>query len=101
MTHDNGAPCAIRIADDGHADLGPTTSRFARTANTHSPTVFASLAAGLNPKQMLRDNLVFYAPLNGQSPELEIVGRLDLDLVGSPALVEEPPNIRRAMVAPG
>lgn len=61
----------------------------------------ASLAAGLNPKQMLPGNLVFYAPLNGQSPEIDIVGRLDLELVGSPAVVEEPPIMRRAMVAPG
>ncbi len=60
----------------------------------------ASLAAGLNPKKMRPDNLVFYAPLNGQSPEIDIVSRFDLTVTGA-TVSEEPPAVRGAMVAPG
>ena len=46
-----------------------------------------------------RDNLVFYPPINGQSPELDVVGGLDLTVSGT-TVVEEPP-IPHSIVAPG
>ena len=58
-----------------------------------------SLAAGINPMQIRPDPL-FYSPLNGQSPELDILGGLDMTVFGSPPVVEEPP-IPNSIVAPG
>lgn len=58
-----------------------------------------SLAAGINPRQ-IRPNALFYSPLNGQSPELDILGGLDMTVFGSPPVVEEPP-IPNSIVAPG
>lgn len=58
-----------------------------------------SLAAGINPLQVRRnDNLLFYAPLNGQDPEYDVVGGLDLTVNG-PTKSEEPP-IPNSIVAP-
>ena len=57
-----------------------------------------SLAKGISPLQMRRENLVFYAPLNGQSPELDVIEGLDLTLFGT-SKVEEPP-IPNSIVAP-
>jgi len=50
-----------------------------------------SLANGHSPLKVRRSNLVSYAPLNGQSPEPDIVGGLNLTVNGSPAVAEEPP----------
>jgi hypothetical protein len=64
-----------------------------------SANEIASLAAGISPLQIRRDNLVAYWPLNGQSPELDVVGRLDMTLFNSPTVAEEPP-IPHSIVAP-
>ena len=58
----------------------------------------ASLGAGLNPRSM-PVGLVAYWPLNGQSPELDIVNHLNMTVTGT-TIVDEPPNIRSAIVAP-
>ena len=58
----------------------------------------ASLAAGVSPLRMRRDNLVAYWPVNGQSPEPDVVGGLDLTITGSPLISEEPP-ISNSVVA--
>ena len=51
----------------------------------------ASLAVGISPLKIPRDdNLLFYAPINGQSPELDIIGGLDLTVNGT-VKAEEPP----------
>lgn len=57
-----------------------------------------SLASGINPLQITRENLISYWPLNGQSPEADIVGGFDMTLNGTTA-VEEPP-ISNSIVAP-
>jgi len=49
-----------------------------------------SLANGISPLAIRRDNLMFYAPLNGQNPELDVVSGLDLTVNGT-TVSEEPP----------
>lgn len=58
----------------------------------------ASLAAGISPLKIRRDALVYYCPINGQSPELDVVGGLNMTVTGAVA-VEEPP-IPHSIVAP-
>ncbi len=66
-----------------------------------SDAEIASLAnPGVSPLRMRRDSLVAYWPLNGQSPEIDIVGRKDLTLFGAPTVAEEPPN-SWSIIAPG
>ncbi len=50
----------------------------------------ASLAVGISPLRIRRGDLVFYAPINGQVPELDIIGGLDLTVNGT-TKSEEPP----------
>jgi len=51
----------------------------------------ASLAIGISPLKIQKDNnLLFYAPLNGQDPEYDVIGALDLTVNGS-VKSEEPP----------
>ncbi len=62
----------------------------------------ASLAAGVSPLRIRRDNLVEYWPINGQSPERGVVGGFNMTVNGTPAVVEEPPTlIGNHIVAPG
>ena len=63
-----------------------------------SASEVASLAAGINPLKIRSENRLFYAPINGQDPELDVVGGLSLTVNGSTA-VEEPP-IPNSIVAP-
>lgn len=59
----------------------------------------ASLAAGVSPLKIRKgDSLQFYAPLNGQDPEYDVIGGLDLTVNGSDKS-EEPP-IPNSVVAP-
>ena len=58
----------------------------------------ASLAVGVSPLKIRRDALVYYCPINGQSPELDVVGGLNMTVTGAVA-VEEPP-IPHSIVAP-
>lgn len=57
-----------------------------------------SLSSGINPLQISRDNLVAYWPLNGQSPEADVVNGFDMTITGT-TIVEEPP-IPNSIVAP-
>jgi len=59
----------------------------------------ASLAVGASPLRVRRDNLIFYPPLNGQSPEPDVVGTASGTVTGT-TVVEEPP-IPHSIVAPG
>jgi len=63
-----------------------------------TPGEIASLAAGISPLQIRADNLLFYAPLNGQNPEYDVIGGLDLTVTG--ATKEEEPPIPNSIVAP-
>jgi len=60
----------------------------------------ASLAAGVSPLRLRRDNLVCYLPVGGQSPERDIIGGLNMTLTGTAPVAEEPP-IPRSIIAPG
>ena len=58
-----------------------------------------TLAAGWSPRQVIPDSLIAFWPIGGTaSPEIDIVGRLDLTITGTPAKAEYPP-IPHAMVA--
>jgi len=57
-----------------------------------------SLASGVSPLRIRGDNRLFYAPLNGQSPELDVVGGLSLTVNGA-TKDEEPPNVFNPIVA--
>ena len=59
----------------------------------------ASLAAGISPLKIQKgNNLLFYAPVNGQDPEYDVIGGIDLTVNGS-VKSEEPP-IPNSIVAP-
>lgn len=58
-----------------------------------------SLAAGVSPLRIRRDNLINYWPINGQSPEIDIVGGLSMMISGNPTKNEEP-LITDSIVAP-
>jgi len=61
-----------------------------------------SLAEGVSPLKIRRDNLIAYWPLNGQTPEISIIDAgLDLSEVNGPIALNEEPPIPNAMVAPG
>jgi len=60
----------------------------------------ATLAAGVSPLRVDRDNLIAYWPINGQSPEIDIVGGVNLTINSSPAVSEEPPPFFAPIVAP-
>lgn len=60
----------------------------------------ATLAKGISPLRVRRDALIAYWPIGGQSPEIDIVGGLNLTVNGTPAKSEEPP-IPYSIIAPG
>lgn len=64
-----------------------------------SDSEIASLAAGVSPLRIRRDSLIHYWPLNGQSPELDIVAGANMVLNGTPTLDFEPPT-PHSIVAP-
>lgn len=49
-----------------------------------------TLAQGVSPLRVRRDALVAYWPVNGQSPEIDIVGGINLTVNGT-TVAEEPP----------
>lgn len=49
-----------------------------------------SLFNGVSPLNIRPSNLLFYPPVNGQNPEYDVVGGLDLTVNGT-TVVEEPP----------
>jgi len=60
-----------------------------------------SLAAGVSPLKIRRDNLIAYWPLNGPEPAVDIIGGLSLSAVNGPIPTEEEPPIPHSIVAPG
>lgn len=49
-----------------------------------------SLANGINPLNIRSESRIFYAPINGQDPEYDVAGGLDLTVNGS-TKADEPP----------
>jgi hypothetical protein len=64
-----------------------------------SDSEIASLAAGVSPLRIRRGSLIAYWPLNGQSPEIDVVGSLNLTLFGPPTVDFEPP-VPFSIIAP-
>lgn len=64
-----------------------------------SPGEVQTLATDLSPLRINRANLTFYAPINGQSPGLDVIGSLPLTVTGT-TVTEEPP-IPNSIVCPG
>lgn len=61
-----------------------------------------ALAAGASPLRVRRDSLKHYWPLNGQNPEKDVVGGVDLTLYNAPPIVEEATGLwGNHIVAPG
>ena len=61
----------------------------------------ATLAAGISPLMVHRNNLVGYWPINGQSPEPDFVGGYNMTLTGTIPKSEEPSKmIGRRIIAP-
>ena len=98
---DTTAPLTIGAGSGGSGSEEPFDGSLGHYAIWDIPLSadeIKSLANGINPLKIQRDNLVFYAPLNGQSPELDIIAGLDLTLNGT-TKAEEPP-IPNSIVAP-
>jgi len=95
------APVRIGAGSGGSGTEGPFDGDIGHCAiwdRALSSNEIASLSNGTNPLQLNRDNLISYWPLNGRSPEPDVVGGLDMTLTGS-IKAEEPP-IPNSIVAP-
>ncbi len=96
------APVRIGAGSGGAGTEQPFDGEIGHCAIWDAPLSageIASLAAGISPLKIRgRANLQFYAPLNGQTPEYDVVGGLDL-AVNGPVKAEEPP-IPNSIVAP-
>lgn len=66
---------------------------FAMWSVALSDAEVLSLSEGAHPLKLRRGDLLAYWPLNGQAPELDIVGGLDLPLVNAPTIGEEPDGL--------
>lgn len=96
------APVRIGAGSGGSGTENPFDGDIGHCAIWDAPLTaddIASLAAGISPLKIHKDNnLLFFAPLNGQDPEYDVVGGLDLTVNGS-TKSEEPP-IPNSIVAP-
>ncbi len=59
----------------------------------------ATLAEGVSPLRVRRDALVYYCPIGGQSPEIDIIGGVNMTVTGT--TVDEEPPIPYSLVAMG
>lgn len=98
----NTAPVRIGAGSGGSGSEEPFDGDIGHCAIWDvalSASEIKSLAAGVNPLKIREGkNLLFYAPLNGQDPEYDVIGGLDLTVNGS-TKAEEPP-IPNSIVAP-
>lgn len=92
----------VRIGSGGPGGEQPYDGKLGHAAIWDvglSAGAVASLAAGVSPLRMRRDDLLFYAPVNGQSPEPDVVGGASGTITGTPTVIEEP-HIPQSIVAP-
>ena len=62
----------------------------------------ATLSAGVSALNVRRSSLITYWPMNGQSPEPDVVGGIAMTLNNAPTRFTEPrPLLGHSMVAPG
>jgi len=96
------APVRIGAGSGGSGTENPFDGDIGHVAIWDTPLSdgeVASLAAGISPLKIQKNNnLLFYAPVNGQDPEYDVIGGLDLTINGS-VKSEEPP-IPNSIVAP-
>jgi len=87
------APVRIGAGSGGSGTENPFDGDIGHCAIWDKPLTageIESLASGINPLQIRRGDLVEYWSLNGQSPELGIVGVADMTVNGA-TVSEEPP----------
>jgi len=87
------APVRIGAGSGGLGTENPFDGDICHAAIWDKPLTageIESLANGINPLTIRSDGLLFYAPLNGQDPEYDVIGGLDLTVNG-PTKAEEPP----------
>jgi len=95
------APVRIGAGSGGSGTENPFDGDIGHVAIWDAPlsaSEIKSLSAGINPLKIRSENRLFYAPLNGQSPELDVVGGLGLTVNG--ATKSEEPPIPNSIVAP-
>ena len=96
------APVRIGAGSGGSGTEDPFDGDIGHCAIWDTPLSdeeIASLAAGISPLKIQKNNnLLFYAPVNGQDPEYDVIGGVDLTVNGS-VKAEEPP-IPNSIVAP-
>jgi len=95
------APVRIGAGSGGLGTENPFDGDIGHAAIWDKPLTageIESLANGINPLTIRSERLLFYAPLNGQDPEYDVIGGLDLTVNG-PMKSEEPP-IPNSIVAP-
>ena len=95
-------PVRIGAGSGGSGSENPFDGDIAHCAIWDTPLSndeILSLASGISPLKIRKNNnLLFYAPVNGQDPEYDVVGQADLTVNGS-VKSEEPP-IPNSIVAP-
>lgn len=97
----NTAPVRLGAGSGGAGTEDPFSGCLGHAAlwdRALSAGEIKSLSGGISPLALNRDGLLFYVPLNGQSPEPDIVGGASGTLTGT-TVVEEPP-IPNSIVAP-
>lgn len=95
------APVRIGAGSGGSGTENPYDGDIGHVAIWDKPLTageIESLANGISPLSIRSESLLFYAPLNGQNPEYDVIGGLDLTVNGS-VKSEEPP-IPNSIVAP-
>jgi len=88
------APVRIGAGSGGSGDEEPVDGDIGHCSiwdTALSGSEIASLANGISPLKIRKNNnLLFYAPINGQDPEYDVVGQVGLTVNGS-VKSEEPP----------
>jgi len=95
------APVRIGAGSGGSGTENPVDGDIGHCVIWDKPlsaSEIKSLSAGINPLKIRSESRLFYAPLNGQSPELDVVGGLSLTVNG--ATVAEEPPIPHSIIAP-
>lgn len=88
-----GAPVRIGAGSGGSGTEEPFDGDIGHAAIWDAPLSageIQSLANGINPLNIRSESRLFYAPINGQDPEYDVVGGLDPTVNGS-TKSEEPP----------
>jgi len=95
-------PVRIGAGSGGSGTENPFDGDIGHCAIWNTPLSageIASLANGISPLKIQKNNnLLFYTPVNGQNPELDVINKFNMTLNGT-TVVEEPP-IPNSILAP-